>query len=151
MHSTQWAGTTGNQFEEEFISVAQVKVTWHGLYMPYEASMNIVRRNQKPNSALCAEGLKFRDEIARQMGVSADELSFYGSHKTCLDIKHGVDLFIDWKGITVTVDLTMNPNKESYKADVIVTPTDVENGFCNAADRVAWAFRQGSRPSLRAS
>jgi len=146
-----WAGVTGTQFEEEFIKIASVKVTWFGQYIPYDASMRIVRKAQAPNSALNDEGLKFRNEIARQMQISPDELSVYGSLKTCLDEKHGVDLFIDWNGITVTVDLTMNPNKTGYKADVVVAPSDVNDGYTLAADRVAWAFRQGSRPSLRAS
>src|SRR5690606_15708744 len=97
---------------------------------------------QEPNSALCETGIRFRDRIARQMHVSPDEIKVYGSLHTCLDERHGIDLFIDFKGMTVTVDVTKNPQKENYKADIIVAPRDVDEDFVNAAQRIEWVFRQ---------
>jgi hypothetical protein len=145
-----WFGVTGHQFEEEFISLGKVRVTWNGQYISYNQSMAVVRANQEPNSALCEAGIKFRNEIARQMNVGVEEIKVFGSIETCLDEKHGVDMFVDWKGLTVTIDLTINPQKQQAKADVIVSKEDVNNGFVLAADRVKWAFRQLARPSLSA-
>lgn len=148
--NSQWSGVTGSQFEEEFISVAKIKVTWNGEYIPYRRSMDLIRRNQAPSSALCEAGIKFRDAIAEHLNVGIDEVRVYGSLHTCLDEKHGIDMFIDFRGTTITIDLTSNPQKAGYKADIIVSRADVGNNFVLAADRVAHAIRSASRPSLYA-
>jgi hypothetical protein len=148
--SNEWSGVTGSQFEEEFISVAKIKVTWNGDYIPYHRSMELIRRNQEPSSALCEAGIKFRDAIASHLNVMIEEVRVYGSLHTCLDEKHGVDLFIDFRGTTITVDLTSNPQKAGYKANVIVSREDVNDNFILAADRVAYAIRSASRPSIHA-
>jgi hypothetical protein len=148
--NNEWSGVTGSQFEEEFISIAKMKVTWNGEYMSYHRSMDLIRRNQEPNSALCEAGIKFRDAIASRLNVGIEEVRVYGSLHTCLDEKHGVDMFIDFRGMTITVDLTSNPQKAGYKANVIVSREDVGNNFVLAADRVAYAIRSASRPSIYA-
>lgn len=146
---TPWAGVTGHQFEEEFVLLGRVQVTWNGVYIGYRESMDVIRRNQPANSALNCEGVKLRQEVAKRLGASVDEVNVFASVDTCLDKKHGVDLFIDFRGATVTIDLTLS-SKEGYKANVIVSQCDVEDGFVLAADRIAWAFRSAMRPSLRA-
>jgi len=149
--NTEWSGVTGSQFEEEFISIAKMRVTWNGEYIPYRRSMDLIRRNQEPSSALCENGIKFRDAIAEHLNVDIEEVRVYGSLHTCLDEKHGVDMFVDFRGMTITIDLTLNPQKAGYKADVIVGKEDVRNGFVLAADRVAYAIRSASsRPSIHA-
>lgn len=146
----EWSGVTGSQFEEEFLSVAKMRVTWNGEYIPYRKSMDLIRMNQEPNSALCGAGLRFRDAVASHLNVGIEEVRVYGSLHTCLDEKHGIDMFIDFRGITITIDLTSNPQKAGYKADVIVSKEDVGNNFVLAADRVAYAIRSVSRPTIRA-
>lgn len=56
--------------------------------------------------------------------TSEDQLAFYTAVNSPLDRYHGVDAFFEYKTdgkyITVTLDVTTNPNKDSYKADVIL-------------------------------
>jgi hypothetical protein len=150
IRKSEWSGVTGSQFEEEFISVAKMKITWNGEYMSYKRSMNLIRRSQEPNSVLCETGVKFRKAVASHLSVSIEEVRVYGSLHTCLDEKHGIDMFIDFRGTTVTIDLTLNPQKAGYKAHVIVSRQDIGNNFILAADRVAYAIRSMSRPSVYA-
>jgi len=53
---------------------------------------------------------------------SMSDLQVFPAFQTPFDVWHGVDLFFIYKNRIVTVDLTVNPNKDSYKANVIVNP-----------------------------
>jgi len=66
--------------------------------------------------------------VATALGVETmAELSVYPAFGTSFDYHHGIDLFFEFKECLCTVDLTINPNKDEYKADVVVTPeTDLE-------------------------
>ena len=61
--------------------------------------------------------------VAEALGVdNMSELQVFPAFDTPFDRWHGVDLFFVYKNRIVTVDLTVNPNKDSYKANVIVNP-----------------------------
>lgn len=49
-----------------------------------------------------------------------NELKLYTALKSSLDIYHGIDGIFSFRGKIVTIDVTMNPHKDKYKADVIV-------------------------------
>jgi len=55
------------------------------------------------------------------------DLKCFPAFGTSFDIFHGVDLFFVYQDRIVTVDLTINNNKDQYKANVLITPeTDLE-------------------------
>lgn len=72
---------------------------------------------------------------------------------TAFDIFHGVDAFIEYRGIIVTVDATLNPDKVVGKADLVFYQ---HHDAADLAGRIARAFRekatkrmyrqQGTRP-----
>ena len=50
------------------------------------------------------------------------EVAFYTAVGSPLDYYYGVDFFFELHNVVVTLDLTTNPKKTSYKADIIVHP-----------------------------
>jgi len=143
----EFAGTTGGQFQEEFVGSCRLAM-WRGEYVKYAVAMNMARMNQ-PKDALHQTGVRLRDLIAQKIGVSSDAVKFFTALGTPLDHWHGVDAFIEttaFPGVTVTVDFTLSA-KAGYKARVIVSQEDVLTDFSNAVDAIVSAFR---RPPLRA-
>ena len=68
------------------------------------------------------------------------ELRFYPAIGSSFDIHHGVDCFFVLNNKVVTIDLTLNSNKDSYKADVIVTPDMLEGDMFSATSEICAAF-----------
>lgn len=98
-------------------------------YMKYKSSVEFAKTHQRadplnpkrffPKSL--REGLKSDS----QLGITNEEqIAFYTAVNSPLDLYHGVDAFFEYKNgeraIVVTLDVTTNPNKDSYKADVIL-------------------------------
>ena len=52
------------------------------------------------------------------------ELEVYPAFGSAFDIYHGVDLFFKYRGRFCTIDLSCNPYKATYKADVMICPDD---------------------------
>lgn len=79
--------------------------------------------------------------IAEKLGLEDyTKLSFYNALGTSLDYYHGVDAFFKYKdkeGNThrITLDLTKNPNKDDYKADVILYVNEDDLDFVDHKDR----------------
>jgi hypothetical protein len=48
---------------------------------------------------------------------------------TPLDSRYGVDLFFEYEGAIVTVDLTISERKEDPQADVVLTLADLEENL----------------------
>jgi hypothetical protein len=54
-------------------------------------------------------------------------IKLYTAVGTALDIHEGTDGFFEFAGVVVTIDLTLNTNKEVAKADMVVQKGDLEN------------------------
>jgi hypothetical protein len=59
--------------------------------------------------------------------------------RSALDVFHGVDGFFEFRGVVVTIDVTINPNKVCGKADLVVSGDDFEDLPALAA-RIAREF-----------
>jgi hypothetical protein len=119
-------GYTGHLFEEEVLGTCRVE--WHG-YMTFHKSMDLVRSHQPcdPTDPSPRQANNFHARVAMAMGLEDwSELKLYSALGTPLDYLHGIDGFFEFKGRVVTFDLTINPNKDEYKADIIITPEMLE-------------------------
>ena len=72
-----------------------------------------------------------------------EQLRFYTAVGSYLDKKHGVDAFVelDLGGgdlVRATLDMTQNPNKQDYKADVVFQWPNEGLDRKDPSDRVAW-------------
>jgi len=64
--------------------------------------------------------------VADELGIdNYDELEFYPAVGSNFDVFHGVDCFFVYQGKVVTIDLSTR-NKESFKADLLITPEMLE-------------------------
>jgi len=123
---------TGSLFESEIL--AECTCVWDNdkSYKPYMVCVELVKKNQpkhwdpsSPTSraandlhALVVEALKLQDY---------DCVKLYTALHSPLDRWHGVDCFIEYNGKIVTIDLTVNPHKTDYKANVVLHEADVYN------------------------
>lgn len=110
-------GYTGHLFEEEVLGCC---LAAHRGYMRWHEAAETVCKNQPPRKTLTATALE--REVARQAKVPA---RFFTAVRSTFDIAHGCDAFFEFAGTVVTLDLTMNPHKDSGKADVIVHADEV--------------------------
>ncbi len=98
-------------------------------YMKYREAVNFAKKHQRgdpfnpkrffPKSLL--EALRSdKDLDAEEEG----QIGFYTAVNSPLDRYHGVDAFIEYKEkdktFLVTIDVTINSSKDSYKADVVL-------------------------------
>lgn len=72
-----------------------------------------------------------------------EQLRFYTAVGSYLDKKHGIDAFFeldlgDGKSVRATLDMTQNPNKHDYKADVVFQWPNDGIDRKNPEDRVIW-------------
>jgi hypothetical protein len=141
---SHWSGTTGRLLEREFIDVTKIGITWNGEYITYRRSMEEIITKQSPNSALNVEGKRLRDAIAWSLQVFPYEVEVFGSFHTCLDEKHGIDLIVRFKGVVVTIDVTMNPQKRSAAADFIVSTEEIDDGYKAVARDIGWALTRSA-------
>lgn len=66
--------------------------------------------------------------VAEELGLkNYSELALFNSLDTPLDYFFGTDCFFEFRGWVVSVDITTNPEKQSYKANVIALESDFEN------------------------
>jgi len=104
-----------------------------GKYLSYNEAKKIAKQNQpydptdpEPDFA---NGL--HATVAEKLGLDDyQDLGFYTAVGSVLDYLHGVDGFFEYKtkdkgAIVVTMDITINPRKDSCKADVLIElPTE---------------------------
>ncbi len=112
-------GYTGHLFEEEVLGRCQAT---HRGYLQWREAAEAVRKSQPRTKTPVA--VKLQSEISRQLGGA---VQFYTAVRSTLDVMHGCDGFFEFRGVVATVDLTMNPNKDSGKADIIIHQDDVAN------------------------
>jgi len=121
---------TGKLWEYDFCG--KIVDFWKGEteYKPWRKCLNEITsyfsKNDNPDwdisdpEGICSDLFYY---VADALEIdSMSDLQAFPSFQTPFDIWHGVDLFFIYKNRIVTVDLTINPNKDSYKANVIVNP-----------------------------
>lgn len=129
-------GMTGHLFEERVIGVC--KARWAGAHMRYREAVDEVRKSQPPLRTPTAA--KLVALVSANLGQSVRFCTAVGS---CADVLHGIDGFFELREkpeCVVTIDLTLNDNKDACKADLLVKLEDVKNLPVLAA-RVAGRFR----------
>jgi hypothetical protein len=129
-------GMTGHLFEEKVIGVC--KARWAGAHMRYREAVDEVRKSQPPLRTPTAAKL-----VALVSAKLGHPVRFCTAVGSCADVLHGVDGFFELQGkpeFVVTIDLTINPNKDACKADLLVTLEDIKN-LPVLASRVAGRFR----------
>jgi hypothetical protein len=114
--------------------------------MKFNQALEEVKENQPydPHHPT-GEAAEFHRAVASAMGVDPEELELYTAVGSTLDRFHGVDGFFSFNGIIVTVDVTANPHKDSYKARVIVNLEDAGNGFKESSAEIAAQFDRSKR------
>ncbi len=133
-----YSGYTGRLFEQEVLAICQVN--WDGSYVPFQNALMLVRENQPwdPRDPSTRAGEDLHCQVALALGLEDfSELSFLSALGSPLDFFHGVDGLFEWQGRVVTVDLTTNPHKDSYKADFILRPEDEDDSWQSVAMKIA--------------
>jgi hypothetical protein len=137
---SQFSGYTGHLFEEKVLGRCRAI---HRDYLPFRQAADLVRQNQPPVKAPVA--VRLERQVSEMLGST---VKFYTAVRSTLDERHKVDAFFELSGVMVTIDLTMNPHKDSGKADLIVTAEEIEN-LAALAGRIAREMQ--SRVARRAA
>lgn len=134
MHSS---GYTGHLFEEEIFGTCQA-IKWSG-YMRFKEALQLIKRHQPEQPTRTMS--KLRTLVARELDVVRGEVGLFTAVGSPLDVFHGTDAVAMFDGKVVTIDATLNPNKDSHKADIIATEADVEQ-LAMFASRIASQLQQ---------
>ncbi|NQV93075.1 hypothetical protein HQ403_01080 [Candidatus Kaiserbacteria bacterium] len=131
------SGYTGHLFEEEVLSVCPIsRVEWNGTsYVSFRESCAMVRTHQP--AALPIGARRLRNRVAEQIGTEGERVKLFTAVGTPLDLFHGVDAFFEFDGHVITIDLTINPHKDSGKAHFILTGDDITTNLPETAARIA--------------
>ncbi len=100
-------------------------------YVSYNKAMDFARQfsEKDPTDPEKPFANQLRSALIEELDLETDEemdrLKFYSAVGTPLDVFHGVDAWIEYVSpsgarVVVTIDVTLNTNKSSHKADVIV-------------------------------
>ena len=131
-------GYTGHLFEEEVLGL-NLAVASRDDYLPYATALEVARKGQPPLKT------PTRARIERELrSLLGDAVRVRTAVHTVLDYKHVVDGFIDFEGMVVTIDLTMNPSKDVTKADFVVCEDDLID-IAALAGRIAREFESRRR------
>lgn len=114
---SRFNGTTGRLREEEVLGVC---LAVHYEWLPWQKAMELARKHQP--RAKTAAALLLEQELRKEFGTA---VSYFTAVRSTLDQIHGVDAFIECRGVIVTLDFTTNPDKDSCKAHILVTEDDV--------------------------
>ena len=136
-------GYTGRLFEEEVLG--EIHLSWDG-YMTYRDSVKYVKEHQEwdPTDPSTDKANDLHALVAIDLDLEDfDELKLYNALDTPMDYFHGVDCFFEFEGEIVTIDLTVNPSKITYKADLVLHPDDLEKkGIKNIAHLISYMFQK---------
>lgn len=126
-------GYTGRTFEEEIL--LRCLWVWNG-YVSYHKSMVMVKEFQPwdPTDPSSPAANDLHTLVVEALGIEDySAVKLYTAVSSPLDVFHGIDCFVEWEGIVVTIDLTANCKKDSYKADLVIHEDNVytEDGRVN--------------------
>jgi len=113
-------GYTGHLYEIEVLG--QCEGPWDGKsYMTYEASMAFAECNQPARKQPAARNLQ--TAVSDLMGGTVE---FFTAVGTPLDRFHGVDAWLVFEGHVVTIDVTLNSDKDVAKAHIVFNPHEMD-------------------------
>ena len=129
-------GYTGHLFEREVLGECRAAARGH---MGYREAAELVRKSQPTKKTSTATRLEA--EVGKRLGGA---VKFFTAVGSAMDLFHGTDGFFQFEGFIVTIDVTMNPNKDSGKADVIICEDDLVD-LTALAGRIAREFTTKQR------
>ena len=107
--------------------LGECTASWDG-YMSYKEAMCAVRQAQPggdPTDPVKDTASDLHVFVCEELGC--DDYSFvkfFTAIGSPLDFFHGVDAWFEFNGRVVTIDVTLNPNKEKPKADLVILGQD---------------------------
>jgi hypothetical protein len=128
---------TGKLGESELLGNTERERLGELKYRPYKTAVEIAKRVQRgssdsesaisPSDPETPFANNLHATIAENLNLdNYEHLGYYSALGTELDRFHGVDAFFELRVVgrrdplRVTVDLTFNPHKDEYKADIIL-------------------------------
>ena len=136
---------TGGEIEEEVIGHALV--SWDGNYVPFNRSMMVVKAHQPwdPSDPEPRFASDLHASVALALNLDDwSELRFYTAVGSPLDFFHGIDCFFEFRGLIVTIDLTVDPKKLVGKADLVLNVSDQSTAVLVGAAAVARQMTGGA-------
>ncbi len=114
---------TGRLFERRVFGVCRWRCEG---YLPRYAALELVQKHQPEKETSFARELRAR--VAQCLGASVATVKFFTTvGENPMDRMHGVDAVLMVGSVTVTLDLTKNPLKNTTKADILVKETDLSD------------------------
>lgn len=147
----------------EFLAAYRKKATESG-YVPREVSIELIRLYGKedPLNPKKPFAHELRQQVIEGLDLQTteemDRVKFYSAVETAADVFHGIDGWIEYESpemgrIVVTIDVTKNPNKDSWKADVMIPevadPEEDEEKFMEGVEAAAQDIVSIIEKSLR--
>ena len=123
MHGqSNFDGLTGSLFEERELGKC---LATHTGYLTFNDALTRVRNSQPPVKT------KLRVHLEREVSARIGKpVRCYTAVGSTLDKKHGTDAVIEcieFVGTVVTLDLTLNSDKDEHKADLVVHGEELGN------------------------
>ena len=120
------SGATGGIVEQELVGKSRYEAVAHAdsshfEYIPFRQAMVVLKSMQPfdPTDPTPDFANTVHYYIYEGLGVDAEGVKFYTAVRSPLDRFHGVDAWFEVGDKVVTLDVTMNQNKDDgYKADV---------------------------------
>ncbi len=119
--SRESMGSTGSIVERELFGRAEVAPGSRYNYLKFPRALEDVRNHQPgdPEDPKTDFAYEVFITIENLKPETQGKLRFYTAVNSALDQFYGVDGWFEVDRKRVTVDLTANPNKKEYKADII--------------------------------
>ncbi|MFA4995977.1 MAG: hypothetical protein WC536_02420 [Patescibacteria group bacterium] len=141
---------TGGILEEELLgrieSEGEVSLKNLKKYIKYRQAIDLVKKIQPKDSDPSDPEPYFASDLFAELAEDLEledygNLRYYTAVGSRMDFFHGVDAFFEWelddgRIVQATVDLTMNSEKEDYKADLVIQVKDDDLDLEN--NRVAY-------------
>ncbi len=143
-------GYTGRLFEEEILG--RCRGEWNGeAFWTFQSSIRFAAKNQPrgwdPTDPPLRSANDLHASVALALGLDNwEELRLFSAIGTPADLFYGTDGFFVFRGKVVTLDVTINPHKEDWKADVVVHERELHDrsGLARLAETIAEFLGGGS-------
>ncbi len=138
-------GYTGRLFEKEVLATCLLHWKQGQAYDGFQKSMWLVMMCQPwdPSDPSTRAGNDLHCQVALALGLEDwGELRFFSALGSPLDRFHGIDGFFEWRGTVVSIDLTTDPKKVEYKADIVIHDTDEDDSWMTIAGEIAHLLRR---------